>query len=56
MSARPKTALVLAGGGSYGAVQVGILRALCAHGVQLDPVAGSSVGAINGAYSARSPR
>jgi NTE family protein len=56
MSARPKTALVLAGGGSYGAVQVGMLRALCAHGVQPDLVAGSSVGAINGAYSARSPR
>src|SRR5687767_1752371 len=36
MSARPKTALVLAGGGSYGAVQVGMLRALCAHGVQPD--------------------
>jgi NTE family protein len=34
MSARPKTALVLAGGGSYGVVQVGMLRALCAHGVQ----------------------
>ena len=55
MSARPKTALVLAGGGSYGAVQVGMLRALCAHGVQPDLVAGSSVGAINGAYYAGAP-
>jgi NTE family protein len=55
MSARPKTALVLAGGGSYGAVQVGMLRALCAHGVQPDLVAGSSVGAINGAFYAGDP-
>lgn len=55
MSARQRTALVLAGGGSYGAVQVGMLRALCAGGVQADLVAGASVGAINGAFYAGAP-
>lgn len=49
------TALVLAGGGSFGAVQVGMLRALVAHGVIPDLVVGSSVGAINGAYFAGAP-
>lgn len=50
-----KTALVLAGGGSYGAIQVGMLKALVAAGVKADFVVGSSVGAINGAYYAASP-
>jgi NTE family protein len=51
----PKTAFVFAGGGSFGAVQVGMLRALVAHGVKADFVVGSSVGAINGAYFAGDP-
>jgi NTE family protein len=55
MSTQPKTAWVLAGGGSYGAVQVGMLKALCAYGVQPDFIAGSSVGAINGAFYAGAP-
>lgn len=50
-----KTAFVLAGGGSFGAVQVGMLRALLAHGLKADMVVGSSVGAINGAYFAGDP-
>ncbi|WP_417615350.1 patatin-like phospholipase family protein [Oceanisphaera sp.] len=50
-----KTALVLAGGGSLGAVQVGMLQALVESGVQVDMVVGSSVGAINGAYFAARP-
>ncbi|HSA70163.1 MAG TPA: patatin-like phospholipase family protein [Burkholderiales bacterium] len=49
------TAFVLAGGGSIGAVQVGMLRELLAHGVTPDLVVGSSVGAINGAYLAGAP-
>jgi NTE family protein len=49
------TAFVLAGGGSIGAVQVGMLRELLAHGVKPDLVVGSSVGAINGAYLAGEP-
>lgn len=54
-SARPKTALVLAGGGSLGAVQVGMLRALALAGVRPDMVVGSSVGAYNAAYFAADP-
>jgi len=53
--ARPKTALVLAGGGSFGAIQVGMLRALVAHGLDVDMVVGCSVGALNGAYYAGMP-
>lgn len=49
------TAFVLAGGGSFGAVQVGMLRELLAHGVKPDLVVGSSVGALNGAYLAGAP-
>src|ERR1700751_3639815 len=49
------TAIVLAGGGSYGAIQGGMLRELVAHGVKPDFVVGASVGAINGAYFAGEP-
>lgn len=50
-----KTAFVFAGGGSFGAIQVGMMQALAAHGVSADLVVGSSVGAMNGAYYAGSP-
>lgn len=50
-----RTAFVLAGGGSFGAIQVGMLRALVQHGVKADLIVGSSAGAINGAYFAGSP-
>ena len=50
-----KTAFVMAGGGSIGAVQVGMLRELVAQGLRPDLVVGSSVGAINGAYFAGAP-
>lgn len=53
--ARGKTAFVFAGGGSFGAIQVGMLRALVAHGVEPDFVVGASVGAINCAYFAGDP-
>lgn len=46
---------MLAGGGSIGAVQVGMLRELLAQGVKPDLVIGSSAGAINGAYLAGAP-
>jgi NTE family protein len=49
------TAFVLAGGGSFGAVQVGMLRELVGHGLVPDMVVGSSAGAINGAYFAGEP-
>ncbi|WP_223528675.1 patatin-like phospholipase family protein [Pseudomonas sp. GL-R-19] len=50
-----KTAIVFAGGGSLGAVQVGMLRALVEANVRFDMVVGASVGAINGAYFAARP-
>nr|WP_246666736.1 patatin-like phospholipase family protein [Bradyrhizobium guangdongense] len=50
------TAFVLAGGGSFGAIQVGIMmHSLAKHGITADLVVGSSVGAINGAYYAGNP-
>lgn len=50
-----KTAFVFAGGGSFGAIQVGMLRGLVAYGLRPDFVVGSSVGAINSAYFAGDP-
>jgi NTE family protein len=47
-----KTAFVFAGGGSLGAIQVGMLRTLLAAGVRADFVVGASVGAINASYFA----
>ena len=52
---QPKTAFVFAGGGSFGAIQVGMLHALASHGITADMVFGSSVGALNGAYYAGDP-
>lgn len=51
----PKTAFVFAGGSSLGAIQVGMLKALIAHGYRADMVVGSSVGAINAACFAGDP-
>jgi NTE family protein len=45
----PLTAFVLAGGGSRGAVQVGMLAELVDRGIRADRVYGASVGAVNGA-------
>jgi NTE family protein len=50
-----KTAFVFAGGGSFGAIQVGMLHSLIAHGIAADMVVGSSVGALNGAFYAGDP-
>jgi NTE family protein len=50
-----KTAFVFAGGGSLGAVEVGMLRELLAHGERADLVVGASAGAINAAYFAGRP-
>lgn len=50
-----KTAFVFAGGGSFGAIQVGMMHSLAAHGITADMVVGSSVGALNGAYYAGDP-
>jgi NTE family protein len=50
-----RTAFVLAGGGSRGAVQVGMLSELIRRGIRADRVFGASVGAINGAAYAGRP-
>jgi NTE family protein len=49
------TAFVLAGGGSLGAVQVGMLLELAANGISPDLVVGVSAGALNGAFLALEP-
>jgi|GEM_PF-476502 len=51
----PMTAFVLAGGGSRGAVQVGMLAELVDRGIRADRVYGASVGAVNGAAYAGDP-
>jgi len=47
---------VLGGGGSLGAIQVGMLQALAEHDIAPDLVAGTSVGSLNGAVVARDPK
>ncbi len=42
-----RLALVLAGGGAFGAYEVGVLRTLHAMGMRPDIIAGASVGALN---------
>jgi NTE family protein len=49
------TAFVLSGGGSLGAVQVGMMLALSERGVVPDLLVGTSVGALNAAYLAGRP-
>lgn len=46
------TAFVLSGGGSLGAVQIGMLQALAENDVHPDLLIGTSAGAINAAYLA----
>jgi NTE family protein len=52
----PRTAFVLAGGASLGALQVGMLRALYEQGIQADLLVGTSAGALNAAYVASRPQ
>lgn len=49
----PRTAFVLSGGGSLGAVQVGMLRALLDRGLRPDLLVGASAGALNAAFLGR---
>src|SRR6476661_6507010 len=44
------TAFVLSGGGSLGAVQVGMLQALAERGVRPDLLVGTSAGALNAVF------
>ena len=50
-----KTAFVLSGGASLGAIQVGMLRALYERELEPDLVIGTSVGALNGGFIASRP-
>ncbi len=50
-----KTAFVFAGGGSFGAIQVGMMLSLARNGIGAGMVVGSSVGALNGAFYAGDP-
>ncbi|MFN2376039.1 MAG: patatin-like phospholipase family protein [Candidatus Binatia bacterium] len=49
------TAFVLSGGGSLGAVQVGMLQALSRAGIRPDLLVGCSVGALNASWVAGDP-
>ena len=49
------TVLVLAGGSTRGAIQIGMLQVLAEHGFMPDRIYGSSVGAINGVGFAADP-
>jgi NTE family protein len=53
--ANDRTAFVLAGGGSLGAVQVGMLEVLVDAGLKPDFIVGSSVGALNAGFFAGDP-
>jgi NTE family protein len=52
----PRTAFVLAGGASLGAMQVGMLRGLYERGIAPDLLVGTSAGALNAAYIASRPQ
>lgn len=49
---RPKVGLVLGGGGAKGAAEVGVLQLIEEIGIPVDYVAGTSIGAIVGAFYA----
>ncbi len=51
----PHVAFVLGGGGRWGAVEVGMLRALVNAGILPDLIVGASIGAFNGAVFAADP-
>lgn len=50
-----QTAFVLGGGGRWGAVEVGMLKALTEAGVRPDMILGTSIGAFNGSVVADDP-
>ena len=49
---RPRTVLVLGGGGMRGMAHVGILRALKTLGIEYDAIVGTSIGSLVGAMAA----
>lgn len=55
MLRRPKVGLALGGGAARGLVHIGVLEALEKHGLPIDMIAGTSMGAIIGAIYALEP-
>jgi NTE family protein len=49
---RPRTVLVLGGGGMRGMAHVGVLKALCTLGLEVDAIVGTSIGSLVGAMAA----
>lgn len=49
---RPRTVLVLGGGGMRGMAHVGVLKALAKLGIEYDAIVGTSIGALVGAMAA----
>lgn len=49
---RPRIGLALSGGGARGAAHIGVLKALEAHGIPVDCIAGTSMGAVVGGLHA----
>ena len=56
MARDSKTAFVLSGGASLGAIQVGMLQALYEREIEPDLIVASSAGALNGAFIASRPQ
>jgi NTE family protein len=52
---KPKLGVVLSGGGTRGAFEVGVIDVLARHGIVPDVLIGTSVGAINAAFWALHP-
>src|SRR5881392_1800265 len=52
----PRTAFVLSGGASLGALQAGMLRALYEQSITADLLVGTSAGALNAAFVASRPQ
>jgi len=50
-----QVALVLQGGGALGSYQAGVIEGLETNGIELDWVAGISIGAVNAAIVAGNP-
>jgi NTE family protein len=50
-----EVALVLQGGGALGSYQAGVYEALAAQGIEVDRIAGISIGAVNAALIAGNP-
>jgi NTE family protein len=52
IQSRTAVGLVLAGGGARGFAHLGVYRALCEHGIEVDAVGGTSIGAVMAALMA----